>query len=62
MYEGLFKTINLVPEGGYFIGSVMDGERVVSLFKKKGKNIQNLYLILKMKLMNLLNYFIKKIN
>jgi hypothetical protein len=34
-YQGLMDTINLIPEGGYFIGSVMDGNRVKILLEKE---------------------------
>ena len=34
-YESLFDTIRLIPEGGYFIGAVMDGERTAQLLSEE---------------------------
>lgn len=34
-YESLFDTIRLIPEGGYFFGAVMDGERVANLLSEE---------------------------
>jgi hypothetical protein len=34
-YESLFDTIRLIPEGGYFIGAVMDGERTGNLLAEE---------------------------
>lgn len=34
-YQGLLDTINLIQSGGYFIGAVMDGERVKILLERE---------------------------
>jgi hypothetical protein len=34
MFTGLLKTIDIIPEGGYFLGAVMDGVRVHDLLAK----------------------------
>lgn len=35
IYNGLMETIKLIPDGGYFFGAVMDGERVYKLLMKE---------------------------
>lgn len=43
LYSGLLETINLLPEGGKFIGIVMDGEKTRQLLEKaKEKDIKEL--------------------
>lgn len=36
-YNGLLETLDIIPEGGYFIGAVMDGKKVFDLVNKERK-------------------------
>jgi hypothetical protein len=45
-YDGLLETIKLVPDGGYFFGAVMDGERVAKLLSKERVKQSRSYIII----------------
>jgi mRNA capping enzyme/mRNA capping enzyme, C-terminal domain len=37
-YNGLLETLDIIPEGGFFIGAVMDGKSVFNLINKERKD------------------------